>query len=648
MRLNWNIFNKNLQQDLKIFLFTWCYLNLLRLVAIVTMKQYAVDINSEDILLALFYGARMSLKTAGILMLLTFIFTTLISCLRQRQMIKIKLILATVFIFITNFLFVAKYFYYREFHTGFNEMVFNALNDDLKALFYTFIYQYHLVEGIIVICFVTFIVIFILRCYLQKRFIHIEIGFNDKWWFKIIVIVVLIIFAIFVRFGASFNYANSIHWENCAKTKDSFLNEMILDDMQALYRGYSIKKRIDNGIIYGVEKDKIKEYIAFIAEKTDVEKVSEQDLTQIDSNLVYKAKGNIVDKKQHIFIIIGESFAQWPLLDEYANLKLGEHMRALMQSEQSAYTNNFMPNGAFTPMAVNAIISGLSDVNIYPNHQYESYKQIYATAFAPQIKKLGYKTQFWYSGFSGWERIKDFALAQGFDEFHCASDYQYPSGNVWGSDDDFIFAKMQENVENNKEPTVYVILSVSNHAPYSVDLEKQGFPKEKVRAELPDNLQHNEDLLNRLGHYWYTDKVIGEFIQNIENEYPKENLFIITGDHADRTNIEDNPTLFNRYTVPFIIYGSGVKKSLLTNNIAGGHINLAATLFEIIAPQDFEYYSLGKSLTRGEQVGFNDSIWITPNGIGKLDGNEPESVQKEMKAYRTISWWRSINGNLIP
>ena len=31
------------------------------------------------------------------------------------------------------------------------------------------------------------------------------------------------------------------------------------------------------------------------------------------------------------------------------------------------------------------------DVNIYPNHQYESYKQVYATSFAPQIKKLGYK-----------------------------------------------------------------------------------------------------------------------------------------------------------------------------------------------------------------------------------------------------------------
>lgn len=644
MQLSWQIFSKNLQQDLKMFFFIWCYLNLLRLIAIVTMKQYAVNVSIEDILLALIYGARMSLKTAGILMLLTFIFTTVLGWLRHKQMLKVKLILATIFIFITNFLFVAKYFYYKEFHTSFNEMVFNALNDDLEALFYTFIYQYHLIEGTIIISLITAIVVYILKYYMYKHFMYIQLPYNHKWWFKIIAIISLVLFALFVRFGASFSYANSIHWENCAKTKDSFLNEMILDDMQAIYRGYSIKKRIDNGIIYGVEKDKITEHIAFVTKNSD----AMADFSQIDNNLIYKAKGNIVDKKQHIFIIIGESFAQWPLLDEYADLKLGEHMKALMQNEHSTYTHNFMPNGAFTPMAVNAIISGLSDVNIYPNHQYESYKQVYGTAFAPQIKKLGYKTQFWYSGFSGWERIKDFALAQGFDEFHCASDYQYSSGNVWGSDDDFIFAKMQENVETNTEPTVYVILSVSNHAPYSVDLEKQGFPKDELRTKLPIKLQNDEDLLNRLGHYWYTDKVIGEFVQNIESKYPGENLFIITGDHADRTNIEDNPTLFNRYTVPLIIYGKGIGKNLLNDNVAGGHVNLAATLFEIIAPKDFEYYSLGKSLTRGEQIGFNDSIWLTSTDIGKIDGSEPINVQEQIKAYRTISWWRSIKGNLIP
>ena len=648
MQLKWESFYYNLKRDFKLFIFVWLYLNLLRVISLITMKSYAGDINLNDILLTIYYGARISLKTAGILMLFTFIFVTLVGWLINKHLDKLRLGLSAVCLFILNFLFVAKYFYYREFHTNFNEMVFNAVNDDVKALFYTMIEQYHLLECIIIIILFTAIVVYILKKYLAWQWIKKSFKFEKSLVFKISAIVFTLVFALFVRFGASFSYAKSIHWENCAKTKDTFLNEIILDDMQAIYRGYSIKKRIDNGMIYGVHKENITQNLEFLAKNSDAYRLQKQDLSQIDSNLVYQAHGNIIDKKQHIFIIIGESFAQWPLLDEYANLQLGENVRAIMQKDNATYTHNFMPNGAFTPMAVNAIICGLSDVNIYPNHQYESYKQVYATSFAPQIKKLGYKTQFWYAGFSGWERIKDFALAQGFDEFYCASDYQYPSGNVWGCDDEFIFDKLKQEVAQNDEPTVYVILSVSNHAPYSVDLAKAGFPKEEVRAKLPADVQNNEDLLNKLGHYWYTDKVIGNFVEDIETTYPKENLFVITGDHADRTNIEAKPTLFNRYTVPCIIYGDGITKNILSDEVAGGHINIGATIFELMAPQGFEYYSLGKSLTRGANVGFNDSVWLNTVDIGKLDGNEPIEVEKTLEAYRTISWWRSIKGNLIP
>ena len=86
-------------------------------------------------------------------------------------------------------------------------------------------------------------------------------------------------------------------------------------------------------------------------------------------------------------------------------------------------------------------------------------------------------------------------MAQGFDEFHCASDYQYPSGNVWAVMTNLFLDKLKQEVAQNDEPTVYVILSVSNHAPYSVDLAKAGFPKEEVRAKLPVDVQNNEDLL---------------------------------------------------------------------------------------------------------------------------------------------------------
>ena len=644
INLTWLTFSKNLSQDLKIFLFTWLYLNLLRVVALITMNHYALNINAIDIVSTIYYGAKMSLKTAGILLLFTFL-VSLIALISNKNFKKFKLVLASIFFFITNFLFIAKYFYYKEFHTNFDEMIFNALNDDMGALFHTFIEQYHLIAFSIMIIIWTGVLVYLLSVYL-KIFNMNFFNTNNKF-IRIGIILGFLVFAVFIRFGGSLNYAHSLHWENCAKVQDSFLNEMILDDMQAIYRGYSIKKRIDNGAIYGVDKENIQKQVEFLAHNTDASELNQIDISQIDNNLAYKTQGNIIQQKQHIFIIIGESFAQWPLLEQYANLGLAKHTRAIMQNKHSVYTHNFMPNGPFTPMAVNAMISGLSYVGVYPNHQIESYKQVYKTSFAPQIEKLGYKTEFWYSGFSGWEKIKDFALAQGFDEFHCASDFDYPSGNVWGSDDYYIFQKLQEEIKQNNKPTVYVILTVSNHAPYSVDLSAEGFPREQVRANLPLKKQNDEELLTKLGHYWYTDKVIGEFVENMEELYPKENLFMITGDHADRTNIEDTPTPFNRYTVPLIIYGDGINKELFADNVAGGHINIASTLFEIIAPKDFVYYSLGKSLTRGGNASFNDNYWINniDGNMGQINGNEPESVKQYIKACRTISWWRIIKGN---
>lgn len=357
-KLTWQNFYHNIQQDLKLYICTWLYLNLLRIISIVAMRQYEGKIDGEDILFSLFYGAKMSLKTAGILMLFSFILVSLPKFIlgKQNRKYTAKLVLSYIFLYISNFLFVAKFFYYKEFHSNFNEMVFNAVNDDMIALLGTFVEQYHLIPFTIGIALVTALLIYIERIILTKSWLNKNFAFTKSKLYRFGFIIFMIFFALFVRFGGSFSYAHSIHWENCAKTQDTFLNEMILDDMQAIYRGYSIKKRIDNGIIYGVDKANIANYVAQMAKYSDAEKLHREDLTQIDANLYYEAQGNKIPKPKHIFIIIGESFAQWPLLDEYANLGLGEHMRAIMAKDNSTYTHNFMPNGAFTPMAVNAIV----------------------------------------------------------------------------------------------------------------------------------------------------------------------------------------------------------------------------------------------------------------------------------------------------
>ena len=127
----------------------------------------------------------------------------------------------------------------------------------------------------------------------------------------------------------------------------------------------------------------------------------------------------------------------------------------------------------------------------------------------------------------------------------------------------------------------------------------------------------------------------------------------------DRTNIDDKPSLYERYTIPFVIYGKGVHKGLLGENIAGSHVNIIPTLIELIAPKDFAYYAISDSLTEDAPVGFNHNLWITSKAIGKIADdtteilqntnvnidNEREKAMEEVHRMRTISWWRTMKGN---
>lgn len=657
MKNRWNVFNENMQADLKMFFSVWVILMLFRLIFLTGMQDYlAKGTEIGDILTALYYGGRISLKTAGVIWAISFCFVTLPSVLIGKNVLaKVRLIAGGLYVFLLSILLMAKFPYYQEFHTGFNQMIFNTLQDDQAAIFHTLVAEYQLwwrIAGAAILAIASFYVIGRVLRTKTRSFP----GFADQKkniMMRLICCSILILFAVFIRFGGSLTYAHSLHWENCSLAKDGFLNEIIIDDVQALYRAHSIKKRIDNGMASGVHQDKIKAYLAAI-------RSGQPGGNEIDDCLSQQAKGAVIKQPNRIFIIIGESYAQWPLLDKYKDLHLADKVKAIMNKENAAYTQNFLPNGAFTPMAVNALISGLSDVNIYPNHQPESYQNVYQTALAPQLKKLGYKTSFWYSGFSSWERIKDFAMAQGFDEFHSAADFPDASGNVWGCDDEYLFQALQSVAMQETAPTVYIILTVSNHAPYSVDLKKAGFDEAKVRNALPEAAKDDQDLLKRLGHYWYTDQLIGAFTEHMATKYPEESLFIITGDHADRTNIDNQPTMFERYTVPLIIYGNGIQQDTLPKDTAGSHVNIGATLIELIAPQGFTYYTLGKSLLGESKVGFCHNLWITPRAIGEIDADkgslfnetavfeqERQNAMQSLETMRTISWWRTMKGNAV-
>lgn len=649
----WEELIKNIQQDVKLFLFILGVFCLFRIGFITVLNSYISEATTlKDILLALYYGIRISLKSAGLVTLTSFAFCTILTLFIKKDKVKhVRYILGSVYIAMLSLLFYARIPYYEQFHMGFNQLLFNTFNDDVTAIFHTLVQEYNLPIRLVMTGLTGIFLSQALKALLRTK--TFELPRFSTWYkniaFRASLLVLIYYIVIFVRFGGSMTYAYNIDWENSGVTKDEFLNEAILDDVQALYRAYTLHERVTASTGLDMDPGRMVEYGNYLAGH-------QVNSENVDDFLKKEAQGTKIKKPQHVFLIIGESYANWPLLPQYKDLNIANGIRNIINKEDAAYVPTFLPNGMSTISGIMGITTGLAEANLYLTYLPESYKEPYSTALAPQMKNLGYKPRFWYAGPTSWERVKDFTLAQGFEEFYGMGDIESQSGNVWGCDDKYLFKAVASGIDDPR-PTFDVIMNISNHAPYTVDLEKEGFDQDSVVRGLPDKLREDKELIKKLGHFWYADKVMAEFIEEMKQKYP-DSLFLIVGDHADRLNLQLNPSLYERYAIPFIVYGKGITKDIFPKQVSGSHINVAPTLLELLSPQGSVYHSLGNSLTRGNDIGFNYGFWVTHDSIGRIGNESAESVtgtqpaeppdlaliQKDIDARRAMSWWRVKNG----
>ncbi len=654
--MSWDEFFAELQQDCKLFVFIMAVFCLFRIGFIAVMHSFLSDaVTLSDIGAALYYGLRISLKSAGLLVLLPLVCCTgLRLFVPWKRLSHIRLYLGAVYVVILSFLFQARIPYYQEFRMAFNQLLFNTLNDDVSAITHTVIEQYNLPVRILLAAVTAFFLCKILKRWLAAK--TYTFPRLPKWYQNIALRAVLLIIiyqlTIFVRFGGTMTYAYNIDWENSGVTKDQLLNEAILDDVQALYRAYVLHERVSSSTGLDMEPGKLTDYGSYLAEHP-VKSVN------LDDFFRKQVVGGTNSPPRHVFLIIAESYANWPLLPQYSNLNIANGIKGIIAQEEAAYTPNFLPNGMSTISGVMGIVTGLAEANLYLNYLPESYKEPYSTALAPQMKRLGYTADFWYAGPTSWEKVRDFSLAQGFDAFYGMGDFDSASGNVWGCDDSYLYKAVLDRVKDDK-PGLHVVLSVSNHSPYTVDLAREGFDPSIVTNGLPDKLKDDQELIKKLGHFWYADKMLAQFVKDARRKYP-DSLFVIVGDHADRVNVETNPALFERYAIPFVVYGKGVTKESLPENAAGSHINVTPTVLELVAPAGFEYYSVGRSLTKGNDFGMNYGFWITSGHMGKADADyvEPHSsqqgfvppdqgkIRQEIDSARALSWWRIKFGKTL-
>ena len=639
--LNWI---KGIQQELKAFLFFSILFTLFRIVFLIIFQSQLDTTTMNSILMSLWLGFRLSLKTVGSIVLVSLLFATLPSIVWPKW--KAQGVRKVWYGFVTIFftlLFMGRIPFYTIFNSSYNAMLINGKHDDIHAIINTGINEYHaipfLIGGIALSISLTWLLVKVLN---TKTIQWTPSTKHSKWITGTLSFVGFGVLFLFFRFGGAFGYTNSISWESAARLNSNLLNETILDDAQALYRVKSIAKRTSELEDIHLTSAELHEKIQSIGGNPNSTRFDEAFTKTITTE-------RLQQQPQSINIILGESYGLWPFLAEFnePGAYLVEQGRKYAASPQAMGTQMALAQGTGTMPAIIGLLTGMPDTGMYPNYSVGMLQEPYGLGIGPVMKKLGYKTVFWYGGFSTWQNVKNFALEQGFDEFHDASEMPSNETNAWGVADGDMFKAINAYMDKHRgEKIINVIMTTSNHPPYSVNVAKEGYDADKVRKNLPDSIANTDKQINEMGHIWYADHVMGEFISKEEQSDPTS-LFVITGDHSERFTFahEEGPNVAS--TIPIIFYGQGIKKEWLSQDAFGMSIQIIPTLAELVGRTGQTYEAMVPSLFNQGPFVFNHRLWMDKTGIYVEDEKMPQAYANSMKTMRELTAWRLKNGDSI-
>lgn len=631
---------ENLQVDLKAFVY-WCLIfSLFRAIFIFIYYSQISTIEFSEILMAMWLGLRMSLKTSGIIVLVGAVFATIpVTCCLKYPAQKVRLIWHSMALVFFTILFFARIPYYKIFNSGFNSMLINGMYDDKYAILITAINEYQLYYRLPAAIIAGFLLAYFLKKVLQTPVLKFQ-AINHKKIVAVLTVILIPVFWIFVRFGGAFTYEGSINWVSAARLKANLLNEAILDDGQALYRVYKIHEYLGRVASVNFNSAELRNKIEFLKGNKNANTIDDAFLHTVSSSKLKVQPDNII-------VILGESYGLWPFLPEFKDLGIVEYGSKFMNSEQSASISTMLAHGTGTIWGVSGLVTGLPASGIYENYQDNTFKTQYHTGIGYIMKQLGYKTVFWYGGFAGWQNVGKFVSSQNFDEFHCADNFKYSAAdNPWGCPDKVLFKYVSDYIDKEipGEKVFHIILTGTNHPPYTLNIDNEGFDRAAMRKNLPDSIANTEENLTDIGHFWYADQQMGKFIERTEIKFP-DTLFVITGDHSERFNFAKEEDLKTLSAIPCIFYGKGVDKNWFNDKSVGCHMQIAGTLAEMIAPHGFTYSAILPNMFENQNAVYNHRLWAYNGEIGLQSQNK--QIEKIADTARDISAWRILKGNEI-
>lgn len=643
--LKWNGFLKELSNLIFFWFFGVIFFALFRITFILFFhKKITHTFDLADYANVFLMGFRFDCVAIAYFLLLPFLLLLVLSPFGKFNIIKIvRKIHQVLFLILSTLICVVTINYFKEYGDQFNNFLFLALYDDQKAVFNTILVDFHPIINSIIMIVVIVLGIYIFRYFEKKDWIYRllnKIKFPKSKFAVTFLFIVLFIFGI--RGSVS---SIPVLREYSGISSDPFLNKTIINPFLSLK--YAIKDFTKVNLL----SDKNPYMDAKLFKAT----FPQNKVTDV---IVKTAKGPTIEKPKQIFIIVMESYDSWPLMDKYLPFNFSSQLNAI--AKNGTHFTNFLPSGNTTIDSFGAIMTNVPNCGINLSHIGTVHEPFQSSIFT-QFKKLGYQTNFYYGGFLSWENIGDLSKYYGVDRIFSGVDGggKTDTGG-WGIEDEKLFNLVMKHTDKNKY-SLNIILTTSYHAPYTVDLEAKGYPYKSTDDFPPSVKKYYDGAMNNkeLGHLWYGDKAIGDFVRNAEKEFDSS-IFNFTGDHFGRKFINNKPNLYEKSSVAFIMYGKSIPKSL--NFTPGSHIDIMPTLIEMIAPKGFKYYSFGESMfTKGKNEGIaydkmieGNNLYYFPKeaNIEKIDLNtfketnfKRNNLVLKHNKLMALAWYYTMKGN---
>lgn len=487
-------------------------------------------------------GLRFDLAVTAYLMILLFL---LLMLLPQRGRLWARRLFLAVFSSLL-LLGVAEAEFYREFSVRFNNLVFEYLKH--AGIVSGMIWDGYPVLRYLVVWAVLAGLFLAAEGWWWRRCLHNHstlAAANGRRLVRGLVATVVLTLMVFASRGGF--SSEPLRWGDAIFSETTFANHLALNGMFTL--GRSAWDTIYSSHSFWVSRQPAGEALAMTS---DMLRLPDDTPLATREYPLLRDPGDLPANRwrpKNVVVILMESFA-----GHYCGA-LGDNHGLTPEfdrlAEQGVLFTRAFANGTHTHQGVYATLTSFPNL---PGYEFlmkmmESNQEF--SGLPTILDQHGFQSVFLYNGLFSWDNKEGFFRQHGIDRFIGTGDYQNPvfRDPVWGVSDQDVYRRANQEFRTmaGDKPFFGVILTLSNHAPFNLP-DPLPFP----RIVTGDHLE------GRFNGMRYADWALGEFFREASREdYFKDTLFVITGDHGFAVPPNITPMGLARFNVPLLFYAPG-------------------------------------------------------------------------------------------